>query len=84
MSDAILQHIMQSLDQHVDCRVVARGWSLIAAIKKELEGTAAAQLSHADLIALAGAHAVATTGGPVIEVPIGMQLHMSNTLLIKC
>ncbi|KAK9812280.1 hypothetical protein WJX73_009877 [Symbiochloris irregularis] len=48
-----------------------RGWSLIAAIKKELEGTAAAQLSHADLIALAGAHAVATTGGPVIKVPIG-------------
>ena len=51
-----------------------RGWALIQAIKKELEGTPAAWLSHADLIALAGAHAVATTGGPVMDVPVGMPL----------
>jgi len=36
-----------------------------------LKGTAAERLSFADLIQLAGAHAVAVTGGPAIAVPLG-------------
>ena len=41
-------------------------------IAQALEGTAAAgQVSNADLIALAGARAVAVCGGPSISVPIG-------------
>lgn len=41
--------------------------SVIKATAERLRGTAAEALSRADLIALAGAHAVAVTGGPVIE-----------------
>ena len=48
-----------------------RGWSVIEAIRKKLQGTPAAWLSNADIIALAGAHAVKMTGGPSIEVPVG-------------
>ena len=43
-------------------------------IAQALEGTpAAGQVSKADLIALAGAKAVAVCGGPSIDVPIGRQ-----------
>lgn len=39
---------------------------------QSLKGTAAeGRVSHADLIALGGAHAVFITGGPFINVPIG-------------
>jgi len=39
---------------------------------QSLKGTAAeGRVSHADLIALGGAHAVFITGGPFIDVPIG-------------
>lgn len=48
-----------------------RGWGVVEAIKKELQGTPAAWLSYADIIALAGAHAVSSTGGPAMEVPVG-------------
>ncbi|KAF6258420.1 heme peroxidase [Scenedesmus sp. NREL 46B-D3] len=43
-----------------------RGWKLIE------QGTPAeGKLSNADLVALAGAHAVAVCGGPVMDVPVG-------------
>ena len=48
-----------------------RGWGVIEAARKNLHGTPAAWLSHADLIALAGAYAVGVTGGPSIDVPVG-------------
>lgn len=48
-----------------------RGWSVIEAVKKNLQGTPGAELSNADLIALAGAYAVAVTGGPTIDLPVG-------------
>lgn len=49
-----------------------RGWRLIEQVSDELKKTpAAGKLSNADLIALAGAHAVAVCGGPVIDVPVG-------------
>ncbi len=39
---------------------------------ERLKGTPAeGVVSYADLIALGGAYAVAVTGGPVIDVPIG-------------
>jgi L-ascorbate peroxidase len=45
---------------------------LLRQVSNELKKTpAAGKLSNADLIALAGAHAVAVCGGPVIEVPVG-------------
>jgi L-ascorbate peroxidase len=48
-----------------------RGWSIVAATAAALAGGPAAGLSRADLVALAGAHAVLITGGPAIEVPVG-------------
>jgi len=49
-----------------------RGWNVITQIMASLKKTPAAGLvSYADLIAMAGAHAVAITGGPKIRVPIG-------------
>jgi L-ascorbate peroxidase len=36
-----------------------------------LKKTPAQELSYADLIALAGAHAVAVCGGPAVDVPVG-------------
>jgi len=49
-----------------------RGWRIIEALQQSLKGTAAeGRVSRADLIALAGAHAVAMTGGPAIDVGIG-------------
>ncbi|KAI7836016.1 hypothetical protein COHA_010100 [Chlorella ohadii] len=48
-----------------------RGWNVIEATAKKLQGTAAEGLSRADLIALAGAHAVRITGGPQIKVAVG-------------
>lgn len=45
---------------------------LLTQIQDNLKGTAAqGKLSNADLIALAGAHAVQICGGPSIAVPIG-------------
>lgn len=45
---------------------------LLSQVSDELKKTpAAGKLSNADLIALAGAHAVAVCGGPVIDVPVG-------------
>jgi L-ascorbate peroxidase len=40
-------------------------------VRDALRGTAAASVSLADLIQLAGAHAVALTGGPRLRVPLG-------------
>lgn len=49
-----------------------RGWNVIEALRKELQGTAADGLvSGADLIAVAGAHVVLKCGGPAIQVPVG-------------
>jgi L-ascorbate peroxidase len=48
-----------------------RGWAVIEALSTKLKGTAAESLSKADMIALTGAHAVAVTGGPEINVPVG-------------
>ena len=42
--------------------------NVIEATAKKLQGTPAEGLSRADLIALAGAHAVRITGGPQIKV----------------
>ena len=46
---------------------------MIKQTRQKLQGTAAEGLSAADLIALAGAHAVAITGGPRITVPVGRE-----------
>ena len=43
---------------------------MIEATAKQLQGTAAEGLSRADLIALAGAHAVRITGGPPIKARV--------------
>mmetsp|Transcript_17640 Transcript_17640/g.49309 ORF Transcript_17640/g.49309 Transcript_17640/m.49309 type:complete len:326 (+) Transcript_17640:78-1055(+) len=49
-----------------------RGVNCITDAMSRIKGTpAAGQVSYADMIALAGAHAVALTGGPTISVPIG-------------
>lgn len=49
----------------------ASRWRIIEALQQSLKGTAAeGRVSRADLIALAGAHAVAMTGGPAIDVGI--------------
>lgn len=49
--------------------------SKLTACQQELKGTAAeGVVSFADLIAMGGAYAVAITGGPSIEVNIGMQI----------
>eukprot|EP00195_Chlamydomonas_chlamydogama_P011298 CAMPEP_0202898210 /NCGR_PEP_ID=MMETSP1392-20130828/6781_1 /ASSEMBLY_ACC=CAM_ASM_000868 /TAXON_ID=225041 /ORGANISM="Chlamydomonas chlamydogama, Strain SAG 11-48b" /LENGTH=306 /DNA_ID=CAMNT_0049584069 /DNA_START=194 /DNA_END=1113 /DNA_ORIENTATION=+ len=49
-----------------------RGWRIIEEVAKNLKGTAAeGVVSRADLVALAGAQAVAVCGGPRIAVPIG-------------
>lgn len=46
---------------------------VIEQVMQNLKGTAAEGcVSYADLIALGGAFAVSSTGGPVIDVPIGM------------
>lgn len=42
--------------------------NVVEATAKKLQGTPAEGLSRADLIALAGAHAVRITGGPQIKV----------------
>ena len=45
---------------------------VIEEVMKRLKGTPAeGRVSYADLIALGGAYAVALTGGPAIDVPIG-------------
>ena len=48
-----------------------RGLRPVLDARAALAGTAAADVSLADLIQLAGAHAVAVTGGPAIAVPLG-------------
>lgn len=48
-----------------------RGVNVIKLMKDRLKGTRAEELSEADLIALAGAHAVKVTKGPVIDVLVG-------------
>jgi len=51
-----------------------RGWNIIQFVADKLQGTAASSLSKADLIALAGAHAVVITGGPsslLTSTPVG-------------
>lgn len=49
-----------------------RGWNVVNTIYSKLKGTPLeGVLSRADVIALAGAHAVRITGGPLIDVPIG-------------
>jgi len=48
-----------------------RGLRPVEDARDLLRGTAAEGLSLADLIQLAGAHAVAITGGPAIAVPLG-------------
>ena len=48
-----------------------RGWRVIEAVRRRLEGTPAAGLSASDLIALGGAYAVKVTGGPDVEVQAG-------------
>lgn len=48
-----------------------RGVNVIKLMKNRLKGTHAERLSEADLIALAGAHAVKITKGPVIDVLVG-------------
>lgn len=49
-----------------------RGWTVIEQTYEQLKGTPAeGVVSKADLIALAGAHAVSITGGPSIDVPVG-------------
>jgi catalase (peroxidase I) len=54
-----------------------RGWRVLEAVGAELRGTAAeGRVSNADLVALGGAWAVAATGGPVIDVPVGAR-HMT-------
>ncbi len=45
--------------------------NVIEATAKKLQGTPAEGLSRADLVALAGAHAVRITGGPQIKVGRG-------------
>ncbi len=45
---------------------------VIEKVMERLKGTPAeGVVSYADLIALGGAYAVAVTGGPVIDIPIG-------------
>ena len=45
---------------------------VIEEVMKRLKGTPAeGRVSYADLIALGGAYAVALTGGPAIDIPIG-------------
>ena len=56
-----------------------RGWGVIEAAKKNLQGTAAAWLSYADIVALAGAYAVGVTGGPSIDVPVGEHCQHPDT-----
>mgnify|MGYP001810270830 CR=1 FL=1 len=46
---------------------------MITEAEKKLKGTAAEALSKADLVALAGAHAVRICGGPAMRVPVGRQ-----------
>ena len=49
---------------------------------KRLKGTPAeGRVSYADLIALGGAYAVALTGGPAIDVPIGAPLTLNPETL---
>ena len=49
-----------------------RGWRVISDVMTALKGTSAeGRVSLADLVYLGGAYAVAITGGPSIEVPIG-------------
>ena len=48
-----------------------RGLRPVQDARAALRGTAAESLSLADLIQLAGAHAVVVTGGPAIIVPLG-------------
>ena len=46
---------------------------------KRLKGTPAeGRVSYADLIALGGAYAVALTGGPAIDIPIGAFLNLTR------
>jgi L-ascorbate peroxidase len=50
------------------------GRRVIEDVKRALKGTAAeGRVSYADLIALGGAYAVAVTGGPDIDLPVGAQ-----------
>lgn len=49
-----------------------RGWPVIEAVARELKGTPAEGLSLADLVALGGAWAVRTTGGPSMVIPVGV------------
>ncbi|KAG2430144.1 hypothetical protein HXX76_010243 [Chlamydomonas incerta] len=49
-----------------------RGWRIIEQVREELKGTPAeGVVTDADLVALAGAYAVRSCGGPAIPLPIG-------------
>ena len=49
-----------------------RGWPIIESVASSLKGSPAESLSLADLVALGGAWAVRATGGPTINIPVGM------------
>ena len=59
----------------LQCLVHDESWAhrrVIEEVMKRLKGTPAeGRVSYADLIALGGAYAVALTGGPAIDIPIG-------------
>ena len=53
---------------------------VIEQVMQNLKGTAAeGRVSYADLIALGGAFAVSITGGPSIDLPIGMSGYPTMT-----
>ena len=57
---------------------------VIEQVMQNLKGTVAeGRVSYADLIALGGAYAVSVTGGPVIDVPIGVSRKVPMLWLSK-
>lgn len=65
------------------------GWCMcrrvIEQVMQNLKGTVAeGRVSYADLIALGGAYAVSVTGGPVIDVPIGISTFSFTTWCSRC
>ena len=60
-----------------------RGWRVINDVMTSLKGTIAeGRVSLADLVYLGGAYAVAVTGGPSIEVPIGKPAISGSELFV--